>query len=112
MIDTLTTSADKNQEYKTVNLLWNVSDHMRALAQNNTLEQGNKVWTRLFEKLLSLASHSSYGETRQVCMHTLTQILAESAFTLGPILVITSVREYYLEMFYVLLSLNNKSPVL
>lgn len=111
VIDSLSTlNEDKKEEYKAVNLIWTISDHLKMLVDNQELKDTEKVWRRLFGKLYWLGLHSNHGETKQSCIHTFTQILAESASILGLQTCSAIIRDIYLELFYVLLSLNEKSP--
>ena len=63
------------EEYKTVNLVWSIFDHMKTMSVHNSLS--DTLWVKLFNKIYLLAVVSSHGETRQSCIHTLTQLLAE-----------------------------------
>lgn len=54
-------STDKNEEYRTVSLVWNVFDHLKALALANRLTHAEPVWKHIFRKILSLALHSSHS---------------------------------------------------
>lgn len=66
-----------------MNLLWSISDHLKVLAKGNELKDIDLVWKKLFEKIYWLGLHSIHGETKQSCIHSFTQILAESTSILG-----------------------------
>lgn len=77
MIESLSAlNESKNEEYKTVNLIWTISDHVKALAKRGELKEKEWVWRQLFGKLYWLGLHSPHSETKQSCIHTFTQILA------------------------------------
>jgi hypothetical protein len=69
-------SKDKNEEYKTVSLVWNIADHLKALALTDELKHSEEIWKQLFTKIYSLALHSTHFETKQSCIHALTQMIA------------------------------------
>ena len=98
-------SPDKNEEYRTVSLMWNISDHVKSLSCQGAL------WEPLFNKLLTLALHSKHGETHQTCMHTATQVLAEcSSLIAGPLLQ-TLASQYYLPLFLLLLAIDSPAEL-
>ena len=52
VIDSLSAlNESKNEEYKTVNLLWNISDHLKLLTSSEELKNAEEVWKKLFDKL-------------------------------------------------------------
>ena len=57
-----------------MNLVWSIFDHMKTMSAQNALSDA--LWVKLFNKIYLLAVVSSHGETRQSCIHTLTQLLA------------------------------------
>ena len=62
VIDSLSTlNEDQNEQYKTVNLLWAISDHLKALADSKELKQTQKIWKKLFGKIYWMGLHSIHG---------------------------------------------------
>lgn len=57
-----------------MNLVWSIFDHMKTMSAQSTLSDA--LWIKLFNKIYLLGVVSSHGETRQSCIHTLTQLLA------------------------------------
>lgn len=44
-------NGDKNWEYKTVNLVWSISDHLKIMSKNNELDEVEFVWRKIFTKI-------------------------------------------------------------
>lgn len=67
------------------------------------------LWVKLFNKIYLLAVASSHGETRQSCIHTQTQLLAEVASLISPSLFVDLLHRAFLPLFLVLLGVHEKS---
>lgn len=51
---------------------------MKMVIGTEDAKQSDALWMKLFNKIYLLALYSVYGETKQSCIHTFTQLLAES----------------------------------
>lgn len=67
------------------------------------------LWMKLFNKIYLLALYSVYGETKQSCIHTFTQLLAESTtiITLG--LFEEVLKQIYKPLVFVVLGVHEKA---
>jgi hypothetical protein len=52
-------SNNSKEEYKTVNLVWSIFDHMKTMAAQQPLSEA--LWIKLFNKIYLLAVASSHG---------------------------------------------------
>lgn len=104
-------SKDTNEEYMTVSLLWNISDHIKALCQSNSLQESRLVWKHLFDKINSLAMNSTHPQTKQSCIHALTQIVAECTAVLERDFLFEVVKGNFLWLFCYLVSMEEGPAV-
>jgi hypothetical protein len=47
-----------------VNLIWQVSDHLKTLKENHEDEESKEAWMHLVRKIIHLAEVTDNGETK------------------------------------------------
>lgn len=99
-------SKDKSEQYKVVNLMWDISDHLKKLTLENQdqKDKSEEVWKKLFKKFVILAKATANGQTKQSCIHAFTQTIAESNDIIGNELFLSILKTDYLHIFYILMS--------
>ena len=86
-------------------MLWNISDHIKSLniSEPTKIET---IWRHLFKKIIVLAKVSSHSQTKNSCMHSFTQVLAECNQFFSSELLSKILIEDYTEMLKVLLGFD------
>lgn len=79
---------------------------MKTMAVQHPLSE--VLWIKLFNKIYLLAVSSSHGETRQSCIHTLTQLLAEVSSIIPVELFVDLLHRTFLPLFLVLIGVHDK----
>lgn len=78
------------------------------MASNQEIQECTALWMRLFNKIYLLALYSVYGETKQSCIHTFTQLLAESTTIIKLELFEEILKQIYTPLFFVVMGIHEK----
>lgn len=82
---------------------------MKMVVGNQEIKECDALWMKLFNKIYLLALYSVYGETKQSCIHTFTQLLAESTTIIKLELFEEVLKQIYKPLIFVVLGIHDKA---
>ena len=104
--------SEKNEEYRLINLVWSIADHLKSLASKDDMSQEFlDLWEILFKNIWAIGESSSECETKQSSIHAITQVLAEAQSILPLDFLLFIVFKYFQQLVLLLLGVLPNSIV-